>query len=157
MKKIIFAVLFFLYSMAAYSQSNDLGPITINANSMIYYDGEHKSSFSGNVVAQSDKYKLNTDKVDAYLNKSNEMIKIICMGNVVFTTVNIRSQSDRAEVDREKKTITLLGKAKVWQNENYFEGDRMTIYYETNDISVDGGSAGRAKAIFSLDNTTKKQ
>ena len=45
---------------------------------------------------------------------------------------------------------------KVWQGENYLEGEKVFIYYEEERIVVDKGTDKRVTIIFKPENEGKK-
>lgn len=131
-------------------------PVKIQANEMRYYGTEHKSTFHGNVVAVSDNYTLTSDDIVVFLNKDMDVSKIQCTGNVNFKSDDIVSISKRADLDHNKKVAVITGDVKVWQGENYLEGEKVFIYYEEERIVVDKGTEKRVTIIFKPENEGKK-
>lgn len=131
-------------------------PVKIQANEMRYYGTERKSTFHGNVVAVSDNYTLTSDDVVVFLNKDMDVSKIQCTGNVNFKSDDIVSISKRADLDHNKKVAVITGDVKVWQGENYLEGEKVFIYYEEERIVVDKGTEKRVTIIFKPENEGKK-
>ena len=128
-------------------------PVKIQANEMRYYGTERKSTFHGNVVAVSDNYTLTSDDIVVFLNKDMDVSKIQCTGNVSDDIVSI---SKRADLDHNKKVAVITGDVKVWQGENYLEGEKVFIYYEEERIVVDKGTEKRVTIIFKPENEGKK-
>ena len=131
-------------------------PVKIQANEMRYYGTERKSTFHGNVVAVSDNYTLTSDDIVVFLNKDMDVSKIQCTGNVNFKSDDIVSISKRADLDHNKKVAVITGDVKVWQGENYLEGEKVFIYYEEERIVVDKGTEKRVTIIFKPENEGKK-
>ncbi len=123
-------------------------PVKIQANEMRYYGTERKSTFHGNVVAVSD--------IVVFLNKDMDVSKIQCTGNVNFKSDDIVSISKRADLDHNKKVAVITGDVKVWQGENYLEGEKVFIYYGEERIVVDKGTEKRVTIIFKPENEGKK-
>ncbi len=131
-------------------------PVKIQANEMRYYGTERKSTFHGNVVAVSDNYTLTSDDIVVFLNKDMDVSKIQCTGNVNFKSDGIVSISKRADLDHNKKVAVITGDVKVWQGENYLEGEKVFIYYGEERIVVDKGTEKRVTIIFKPENEGKK-
>lgn len=131
-------------------------PVRVQADEMRYYGTEHKSIFHGNVVAISDNYTLTSDDVVVFLNKNMDVSKIHCLGNVNFKSDDIISISNKADLDHSKKVAVITGDVKVWQGENYLEGEKVFIYYEEERIVVDKGKDKRVTIIFKPDDESKK-
>lgn len=127
-------------------------PVKIQADEMRYYGSERKSTFHGNVVAVSDNYTLMSDDVEVFLNKDMDVSKIHCTGNVNFKSDDIVSISKKADLDHNKKVAIITGNVKVWQGENYLEGEKVFIYYEEERIVVDKGTDKRVTIIFKPEN-----
>lgn len=123
-------------------------PVKVQSDTMKYYGNERKSVFSGNVVAVSDNFTLTSDNVVVYLNKQMDVSKIVCNGNVNFKSKDIVSISNKAEVSQDNEVAVISGNVKVWQGENYLEGEKVFIYYEENRIVVDKGTDKRVTIIF---------
>lgn len=131
-------------------------PVKVQADEMRYYGTERKSTFHGNVVAVSDNYTLTADNVTVLLDKKNEISKIKCVGNVNFRSDDIISISKQADLDQKKKVAVITGNVKVWQGENYLEGEKVYIYYEEERIVVDKGIDKRVTIIFKPTDEGKK-
>jgi lipopolysaccharide export system protein LptA len=111
-----------LYSVALGQGSAPSGPVKVSASTMQYFGSENKSVFKGNVIAISDNYTLTANSVDIYFSSNNDVIKIIATGNVNFKTLDVLAVSNKAELDQEKKTVTL-------------EGERVTVIFNPTDNS----------------------
>lgn len=131
-------------------------PVKVQADEMRYFGTEKKSTFHGNVVAVSDNYTLTADDVTVFLDKANEISKIKCVGNVNFRSDDIISISKEADLDQKKKLAVITGNVKVWQGENYLEGEKVFIYYEEERIVVDKGTDKRVTIIFKPTDEGKK-
>lgn len=147
------------FLMGADSKTKNIkpnSPVKVQADEMRYYGSERKSTFHGNVVAVSDNYTLTSDDVTVFLNKDMDVSKIKCVGNVNLKTNDIVSISKQADLDHEKKVAVITGDVKVWQGENYLEGEKVFIYYEEERIVVDKGTDKRVTIIFKPGNEGKK-
>ena len=59
-------------------------------------------------------------------------------------------------MDQKKKVAVITGNVKVWQGENYLEGEKVFIYYEEERIIVDKGTNKRVTIIFKPTDEGKK-
>ncbi len=133
---------------AAGAQEAALGPVRLHADKVQFSGVDNKSTMLGNVVAVGDNYTLTADTVDVYFVEGNRIQRIACHGNVNFKTDEILAVSDYAELDQQLKTIFLNGASRIWQNDNYLEGEYMEIHYATREIYVNKGSSDRVTIIF---------
>lgn len=157
---ILIIVLSAPFLMGADSKTKNIkptSPVKIQADEMRYYGSERKSTFHGNVVAVSDNYTLTSDDVVVFLNKDMDVSKIFCTGNVNFKSDDIVSISKKADLDHNKKVAVITGNVKVWQGENYLEGEKVFIYYEEERIVVDKGTDKRVTIIFKPENNEGKK
>lgn len=157
MKMIWLACLLLTFSTQAFAQNSiESEKVRLYFDGMSHQVEEDHTTITGNVVAVSDKYTLTADKVDLYHTKDQAVVRIVCTGGVNFKTDEILAVADSAELDQRVKTIYLTGNAKIWQGENYIEGERMEIQYETRELYVAKGSSKRVTVIFNLDNQSVK-
>lgn len=157
----LFLVLFFgvflFFPIISFAKNDKLkelnhnAPVKIQADSMKYFGNKKISEFHGNVVAVSDNFTLTSDDVTVYLNKNFDVDRIECVGNVNFKSKDIVSLSNKADVDQTKGVATISGKVKVWQKENFLEGEKIYIYYNEEKIVVDKGKEKRVTIIFKPD------
>jgi lipopolysaccharide transport protein LptA len=141
-----------LFSAHAYAQQTvnvqPSGPVRVNANNMQYFGAENRARFVGNVVASNEQFTLTADRVDVFFNDNNEVVRIVCNGNVNFKSEDIVAVANSAELDQSTKTIRMRGNVKVWQRENYLEGEYIDLQYETREILVQRGETERVTVIF---------
>lgn len=156
--KILIGLFIVAFSSVAYTNDapkSASSPVKIQSDGMKYFGNEKKSEFSGNVIAVSDDFTLTADHVTVFLNADMDVDKIICKGNVNFKNKDVISISEDAEVDQTIKTAVLSGGVKVWQGENFLEGDKVIMYYTDNRIIVDKGTDRRVTIIFRPDDKEK--
>lgn len=153
---VLLVVLVFVPLISGANKDVANSPVKVQADEMRYYGTERKSTFHGNVVAVSDNYTLTADNVTVLLDKKNEISKIKCVGNVNFRSDDIISISKQADLDQKKKVAVITGNVKVWQGENYLEGEKVYIYYEEERIVVDKGIDKRVTIIFKPTDEGKK-
>jgi len=151
MIRIIVIFLFITLAPVVWAQTPKNGYMNINADTMQYYGSIYKSTFSGNVHASNDNFTLTSDNVDVYFSEKNEVLRIVCKGQVVFKSVDILATSNNAELRQPSKTIILEGNAEIWQKDNYLKGAKVSIQYEKREIHVEKGSGSRVTVIFKRD------
>jgi lipopolysaccharide transport protein LptA len=55
--------------------------------------------------------------------------------------------SNFADIDAAENTISVFGNARIWQDNNYMEGDRVTFNYVTKEVSIRKGKDGKVRVI----------
>jgi lipopolysaccharide transport protein LptA len=137
-------IIFFLFFLIGANKE----AVKIEANNLKYFGEKKYSLFEGNVIAVYEKNKIFSDKMYVYMNDDNKIDRIICEGNVKLMNDNITATSKRAEYDVNNDILYLLNGVKVWQDENYLEGEQITVYTKTNRIEVVKGKNKRVIVIF---------
>jgi lipopolysaccharide export system protein LptA len=59
--------------------------------------------------------------------------------------------SEKAEVDLNTNIIKLIGNVRVWNNDNYLEGEEIIIYNNEERIDIVKKNNKRVKIIFTPD------
>ena len=149
MKKYIMVLFFVFGAIGAFAQTQ--GPVTIFADTVSYKEQESKSLFTGNVVVSSNIYTLTTNRLEVVFAGNNEIKTLKCWGNVNFKSDNISAVADNADLSQVTKIINLSGKAKIWQGNNYMEGESMRLNYETREIAGHKGKGDRVVIVFTPD------
>ena len=143
MKNKILIIIFLLFIINANNE-----PIKIESNSLRYLGEKKYSLFEGNVEAQYENNKIFSDKMYVYMNDDNKIDRIICEGNVKLINDNITATARKAEYDVNNNVFYLLNGVKVWQDDNYLEGEQITVYTKSNRIEVTKGKNRRVIVIF---------
>jgi lipopolysaccharide export system protein LptA len=141
-------MLFFIIIAATVGYTADRMPLKIESNSLKYFSDKKYSVFEGNVKGEYGKNTIYTDKIYVYLDNDDKVDKIICDGNVKMISDNLTATSNRAEYDVNTEMIYLTGNVKVWQKDNYLEGEQITVYNKTKSIEVNKGKDKRVIVIF---------
>lgn len=126
-------------------------PIKVESNSLRYFGEKKYSLFEGDVKAIYEESQIFSDKMYVYMTDENKIDRIICEGNIKLINDNITATAKRAEYDVNNNIIYLLNGVKVWQDDNYLEGEQITIYTKTNRIEVTKGKNRRVIVIFKPD------
>ena len=135
-----------LLSLMIISASNE--PIKIESNTLRYLGEKKYSLFEGNVKAEYENNQIFSEKMYVYMNDDNKIDRIICEGNVKLLNDNITATARRAEYDVNNNIFYLLDGVKVWQDDNYLEGEQITVYTKANRIEVTKGKNKRVIVIF---------
>jgi len=122
--------------------------IQIQSDSLKYFGEKNISYFTGNVVVKSDNMTVHSDNMSVYFNDNREPEKIIAEGNVSITRQELYALSKKAEMLMQENVIKLSEDVRVWQGENYLEGQQVIIYNDENRIEVKKSEKSRVKIIF---------
>lgn len=136
----------------AYAKS----PIQVEADSVKYFGDKKMSMASGNVYVHGDEYTVRADRVEVYFTKGDDIDKIVSQGNVNFKYRDITGLAREITVDWNNGVATLVGDARVWQGENYLEGERVVLYYKENRVNIEKGNNKRVKIIIAPGSDSKK-
>ncbi|AEI14641.1 OstA family protein [Flexistipes sinusarabici DSM 4947] len=148
------SVLFFIIvciSVAGAAQNK----VKIESDSLKYFGNRNVSYFSGNVFVKSDNLTMHSDNMSVYFNDNREPEKIVAQGNVSITKQELYALSNKAEMLMNENVIKLSGDVRVWQGENYLEGQQVIIYNDENRIEVKKSDKSRVKIIFYPDQKGK--
>lgn len=127
---------------------NSKGPIKIESDYMKYNGTEKISKFSGNVVAYDNEMRMTADTMDVIFGEDNEVKEIFSQGNVKIEKEGLLTLSEKARFFNAEKKAVLTNNVRVWQGDNYLEGEKVTLYNENNKIFVDRGTNKRVKIII---------
>ncbi|TYB33322.1 MAG: lipopolysaccharide transport periplasmic protein LptA [Flexistipes sinusarabici] len=148
------SVLFFIIvcvSVAGAAQNK----VQIESDSLKYFGEKNISYFTGNVVVKSDNMTIHSDNMSVYFNDNREPEKIVAEGNVSITRQEMYALSKKAEMLMNENVIKLSEDVRVWQGENYLEGQQVIIYNDENRIEVKKSEKSRVKIIFYPDQKGK--
>lgn len=113
------------------------------------YSGKSKDSiFEGNVVAYYQDLVIHADKMTVTFTEKKDVEKILCDGNVKIVKGDMYSLSEFAEFKVKENVAILRKNVKVWQGENYLEGDEVILYNDDEKIVVNKSDTSRVKIIF---------
>lgn len=123
-------------------------PIKILSDYMKYTGNDNISRFTGNVIVTDGDMRLTSDTMDVSFDKQNNVKEIFAQGNVKIEKEGLLALSDKARMYADEEKAVLINNVRVWQGDNYLEGDKVTLYNENNRIFVDRGSNKRVKIII---------
>jgi lipopolysaccharide export system protein LptA len=125
--------------------------VTIESDSLSVIGKENKAVFEGNVDVTYKTSRLKADKMTVFYNKDKKPEKIECNDNVNFVDGKMYGVSEKAEVDLNTNIIKLIGNVRVWNNDNYLEGEEIIIYNNEERIDIVKKNNKRVKIIFTPD------
>ena len=113
-------------------------PVVIEANELIFEQRSNKAVYTGDVVVKKGDMTLYADKIEIFLDKSNDISKIIATGNVRF--YKKPDKEGRGEIviyEKKSNSITLKGKnAFLKQGDNIVEGEVIVYHIDTETTEV---------------------
>lgn len=132
-------------------------PIEIKAEKLRSENEGKKFIFSGNVLSTWGDLIIKSDILEVYSNPktktsrkkatddvsqaSQDLDKIIAIGNVDITKGDRRAKGDRADYNNKKQVIVITGEpnAIAWEGENIIRGKKMTFILEKDLFMVEEG------------------
>lgn len=135
-------------------------PVKVESDSLVFSGDSNISVFKGNVVAHYEDIVIKSDNMTVFFKKDKKVDRILSEGNVQITKGDLYSLSEYAEINVDLDNAILKKNVKVWQGQNYLEGDEVIIYNKDNKVIVNKGDNSRVKIIFfpeSEDNGTKNK
>jgi lipopolysaccharide export system protein LptA len=139
-----------LPTTGAKSKDDKTQPLTVDADRMERFGKENLVIFSGNVVARRDNSVQYAERVEVYLDeKGDRVLRTVSTGGVRIITKDCRTgTAQRAEYFDLEQRVTLIGNARVWEEDNVVSGDTITLYISQDRSIVQGGKQERVKAVF---------
>jgi len=140
------------------SKDDKTQPLTVDADRMERFGKENLVIFSGNVVARRDNSVQYAERVEVYLDeKGDRVLRTVSTGGVRIVTKDCRTgTAQRAEYFDLEQRVTLIGNARVWEEDNVVSGDTITLYISQDRSIVQGGKQERVKAVFYAKETEKQ-
>ncbi len=139
--------------------------IHITSNSLVTDSEANFAEFIGDVVAKQGDTVITGDKLKIFYKNiadggsegveagGSSVEKMVARGNVTIRMDNRLGEADKAEYFRDTGVIILTGKnAKISSGNNTVSGNKITIYRETNNMTVEHDGDKRVEAfLFSND------
>ncbi len=149
--KFIIAVMLIAIPLSVFSaeQKKEEQPIQIEADNMKYYGEKQMSEFKGNVIVIKDGMKMTSDEMDVFFTEAREVKEIFSKGNVKIEKEGLLALAGKARIFQLEQKIVLTENARVWQGgDNYLEGDKVTLFNETDKLFVDKGDKDKRVKII---------
>jgi len=125
-------------------------PVTVDADRMERFGKESLVIFTGNVVARQANSVQYADRMEVYFDeKGDRILRTVSTGGVRIITGDCRTgTARRAEYSDLEQRVTLIGNARVWQDDNVVSGETITIFLSQDRSVAQGGKQERVKGIF---------
>ncbi len=141
-------------SKDALKKEQEKQPIEIQSDKLRSVNEGKKFIFSGNVLSTWGDLEIKSDILEVYANPkskvdrkkapedvgqaSQDLEKIIAIGNVYIKKGDRRAKGDRAHYDNKKQIIIITGKphATAWEAENVIKGGEMIFHLEKDLFEV---------------------
>jgi lipopolysaccharide export system protein LptA len=125
-------------------------PIQVEANHMISVEKNNTVQFSGDVDAKQGNVRIRCDLMTVYYsqadkitgaaeNKSQQVEKLTCDGNVEVSKDDWLGSSQSMTYLKKVRQVILTGRAKAWQGQNMVSGDKIIYYIDQGRSEVEGG------------------
>jgi len=137
-------------------KEQEKSPIEIQSDKLRSENEGKKFIFSGNVLSTWGDLEIKSDILEVYANPdsksdrkkgtddvnqtSQDLDKIIAIGNVDIRKGDRRAKGDRAHYDNKKQIIIVTGEptATAWEGKNIIRGKKMTFVLEKDLFKVEG-------------------
>jgi len=129
-------------------EKKDEQPIQIEADNMKYFGDKLMSEFRGNVIVLKDGMKMTSEEMDVFFTTEREVKEIFSRGNVKIEKEGLLALSGKARIYQLEEKIVLTENAKVWQGDNYLEGDKVTLFNDNEKLFVDKGDQDKRVKII---------
>lgn len=155
---LMFAILFAAVGMAA-------GSTTKITSASTYYDRkEGFAHFSGHVFVDDEKYKLHADSAFVFMNGTNELHRIVAIGNVAMTNDTKRAYGAKASYYRDPGMVVLYSgdgamaevRDETAKGTNVVRGKKIKFWTDSEQVEVieaeisapSGGGIGGLKQVI---------
>lgn len=143
-------------SKEALKKEQEKNPIQIQSDKLRSENEGKKFIFSGNVLSTWGDLEIKSDILEVYSNPktkvkrkkatddlsqaSQDLDKIIAIGNVDIKKGHRRAKGDRAHYDNKRQIIIVTGEptATAWEGENIIRGKKMTFVLAEDLFKVEG-------------------
>jgi len=135
-------------------------PIHITSNQVEAFQQQHQVVFSGHVVATQKDIVVRGDKMTVfYVDKGQgdakgsdlgggSVDKIVVEGNVQITQGERVATGKVATYYRADNKVVLTGDPRVVRNQDSIQGDRITLFLDSEKSIVESGPSGRVQATI---------
>lgn len=127
-------------------------PIHIAADKMTSTEKSNSVVFTGDVDAKQGDVRIRSDQMTVHYtpkgkakkgskggSPTQQVEKLICVGNVEVTRAEWLGTSKRMVYLAGKRQVILTGSAKAWQGQNMVSGDKIIYYLDEGRSEVIGG------------------
>jgi lipopolysaccharide export system protein LptA len=153
------AVLFsWLFKAEAAPQTKD-DVVRIVSDRLEAYEQQRQIIFIGNVVAKQGELTILGDRMTIFYLEGEDpgpndeglaakIDRIMVEGSVRITQKNVVATGERAVYFSEENKVVLTGEPKVRQDKNFIQGDKITLFLDSEKSIVEGGPSGPVEATI---------
>jgi lipopolysaccharide transport protein LptA len=126
-------------------------PITISSDTLELNRKARVAVYRGNVVANDRARGINilADQIEFFFDERMEDLeRALATGNVRLSYGERRGVAERAEYYPAESRAVLIGRPKVWQNEDMVSGCKITLFLRDDRSQVEGCEGERVNAVL---------
>jgi lipopolysaccharide export system protein LptA len=124
-------------------------PITVKADHLQADNKGKKAVFTGQVVSRQEDITIYSDRLEIFYGEtSDDVDKIIAIGNVRILQTNRVGTGGHALYENKLGKITLTVNPKVIQNNDSITGKKITYFIDEELSVVDSGDNTRVEAVI---------
>ena len=121
--------------------------VKVTSDRSSYLRKEGVLAFEGNVAVDDAEFKMNADIVNLFLDGTNDLKRVVAVGNVAVTNGLRSGTCAKATYNRALSRIVMYGDEKVGivarlndngKNKSQVEGRKITFWVDTEQVEVDG-------------------
>ena len=116
-------------------------PISVDAQSMELQSKERLVIFTGEVTATKGEMTINADRLEVRSTEDQRIKQVSAKGNVRLRKGEIAAVAGAADYNLETDVAVLSGEPKVWRGRDAFSGEKISINFTDERISVERASA----------------
>ncbi len=135
------------------------GKIVIKSDTLEMDNKKKMVTFTGKVSAKNNDFTMDCEKMVVYYKSapskkgaeetSTEIDRIVATGKVeIVRSLGGTASANNAVYHQALETLVLTGSPVVKQENNYVEGNRITLYLKEDRSVVEGSGDNRAKAVI---------
>ena len=135
------------------------GKIVIKSDTLEMDNKKKMVTFTGKVNAKNNDFTMDCEKMVVYYKSapskkgaeetSTEIDRIVATGKVeIVRSLGGTASANNAVYHQALETLVLTGSPVVKQENNYVEGNRITLYLKEDRSVVEGSGDNRAKAVI---------
>lgn len=121
--------------------------VKVTSDRSSYLRKEGVLAFEGNVAVDDAEFKMNADIVNLFLDGTNDLKRVVAVGNVAVTNGLRSGTCAKATYNRALSRIVMYGDEKAGivarlndngKNKSQVEGRKITFWVDTEQVEVDG-------------------
>ena len=129
------------------AETNMPRTVKVTSDRSSYLRKEGVLAFEGNVAVDDVEFKMNADIVNLFLDGTNDLKRVVAVGNVAVTNGLRSGTCAKATYNRALSRIVMYGDEKAGivarlndngKNKSQVEGRKITFWVDTEQVEVDG-------------------